>query len=86
MAEIVSLGDTSRHGGSMTTATGRFLVNGRQVCINGNIHSCPIIGHGETAVTSSGSLKSNGQPVIFTGCVAGCGAVIDVGSPNTKTD
>jgi uncharacterized Zn-binding protein involved in type VI secretion len=86
MAEIVRIGDTSSHGGTMTTATGRFIVNGKQVCVNSNIHSCPILGHGDTAVTSNGSLNSNGESVIFTGCVAGCGAVIETGSPNTNTD
>ncbi len=86
MTAIVRLGDPSSHGGSMITATGLFKVNGKVVCVHGDLHSCPIPYHGVTAVSSSNPLKSNGKSVIRVGDTAGCGAVISAGSPDTVTN
>lgn len=85
MAQIVRLGDTSSHGGSMISAGGGFKVNGKIVCVHGDSHSCPIPYHGVTSVNSSTSLKTNGKPVTRTGDTAGCGAVITQGSSDTFT-
>ena len=85
MAQIVRLGDTSSHGGTMISASGKFKVNGKIVCINGDMHSCPIPYHGITAVISTTTLNSNGQPVTRTGDSVGCGAVLVTGSPDTTT-
>lgn len=79
MSKIVRLGDPSDHGGSMISATGKFKINGKTVCVNGDLHSCPIKDHGVTPVTSTKTLKSNGKSVIKVGSVAGCGAVISAG-------
>ncbi len=86
MTAIVRLGDTSSHGGNMVSATGLFKVNGKIVCVHGDMHSCPIKDHGTTAVSSSNSLKSNGKSVIRVGDSAGCGASISSGSPDTVTN
>lgn len=86
MAKIVRLGDTSSHGGSMITATANFRVNGRVACVNGNLHTCPIRGHGVTPVTGTATFTSTGQRVVKTGDVAGCGAVITSGSNDTITN
>lgn len=85
MAKIVRLGDASDHGGSMTRASSLFTVNDLTVCIDGDIHSCPIRGHGDTPVTGTAQINSNGKKVIKTGDVAGCGAVIVGGSSNSST-
>jgi len=86
MSKIVRLNDTSDHGGKMVQATGNFKVNNIDVCVDGDIHECPIEGHGRTAVSSSKTLRSNNKSVIRTGDRAGCGAVINVGSPNVNTN
>ena len=86
MAGIVRLGDGSSHGGTMITATGTFHVNGKQACVSGDVHACPIPGHGQSPVTSSISLNNNGKPVIHVDCVAGCGAVMITGSGNVSTE
>jgi uncharacterized Zn-binding protein involved in type VI secretion len=85
MPAIARLGDTSNHGGTIITATSRFNVNGIVAAVNGDLHSCPIPGHGITPLSSSLTLKSNGQPVIQIGDLAGCGAAIITGSPNSNT-
>jgi uncharacterized Zn-binding protein involved in type VI secretion len=84
MAAIVRIGDPSSHGGVMIQGGGSFKVNGLNVCVDGDLHNCPI--HGITPVSSSISLKSNGKSVVKVGCTAACGAVITAGSPDTNTD
>lgn len=86
MAQLVRLGDSSSHGGKMIQATGSFLVNGIAVCVTGDIHQCPIDGHGNTAVTGTSGIDNNGKAVVKTGDQAGCGAAITQGSPDTFTD
>ena len=85
--KVVRLGDSSSHGGRMITATGKFKINGKVVCVDGDLHQCPIIGHGVTPVSStSGNTKSGGKYIIRIGDSAGCGAIITSGSANTETD
>lgn len=85
MAKIVRLGDTSSHGGSMITAGSAVMVNGIPMCVSGDLHSCPIDGHGVTSVTGTASYKSNSKSGVKTGDSAGCGATIVTGSENTTT-
>jgi len=48
----------------------------------GDMHSCPIKGHGTTPIVSgSGSLKVNGKPTACVGDTTGCGATIIEGAP-----
>lgn len=82
MKKIVRLGDLSDHGGKMITATAHFACNKLKVCVDQDLHSCPIKDHGITPVTATGTFKSAGKRVIRTGDVAGCGAVLISGSPN----
>lgn len=86
MTQIVRLNDTSDHNGKMVKATGHFKVNGVTACIDGDYHECPIEGHGRTQVKSENTLKSNGKSVIRVGDRAGCGAIINKGSPDTFTN
>lgn len=84
--QIIRLGDSSNHGGTMVSASSvNFQVNGKKVCVNGDMHSCPIPYHGTTAVSSACSVTSGGQPILHVGNVAGCGAVLSSGSPDTTT-
>ena len=76
----VCLGDTSDHGGYVsTTGLGTVTVttNGESICVNGASHVCPITGHGTTTITAI-STKSyiGGKLILTTECVAGCGAKI----------
>lgn len=77
--KIAVLGDSSSHGGTLTThnTDGTFKVGGVIVCANGCMHTCPIPGHGTTPVTAV-TTKSyvNGKLIVTENAVAGCGAVI----------
>lgn len=77
------LGDTSSHGGTVITGSVTTIVNGRPVARMGDMHVCPIPGHGVTPIVS-GSLDTatDGRPNARMGDMAGCGAVIVTGSLN----
>lgn len=67
----------------MVSASGLFVVNGKTQCVDGDIHRCPIRGHGDTPVSSSYSATSNGKSITLVGDKAGCGATITAGSQDT---
>ena len=78
------LGDVSSHGGVIITSAVRTMVNGIPVARMGDLHVCPIPGHGVTPiVTGSMTTITEGSPNARIGDITACGAVIVVGSPNT---
>jgi len=79
------LGDSSSHGGTIITAAARTMVNGLPVARMGDLHACPIPGHGVTPiVTGSATTLTEGQPNARIGDMTACGAVIVAGSPNAS--
>ena len=77
---IAVIGTTSSHGGVMVTANGNnFRTAQGAVCLQGDLHSCPIPGHGVTAIVSgcSASSMSNGKAVAIEGAQAACGATLN---------
>ncbi len=77
------LGDSSSHGGVIITAASRTMVNGVPVARMGDLHVCPIPGHGVTSiVTGSATTQTEGKPNARLGDQCGCGAVIVAGSPD----
>lgn len=79
------LGDISSHGGVIITSAVRTLVNGIPVARMGDLHVCPIPGHGVTPiVTGSLDTLTEGQPNARIGDITACGAVIVTGSLDTN--
>lgn len=81
------MGDISSHGGIIITGAMRTVVNGKPVACMGDLHVCPIPGHGVTPIIS-GSLDTMTErmPNARLGDVAACGAVIVTGSLDTNVD
>jgi uncharacterized Zn-binding protein involved in type VI secretion len=81
---VARLGDTSNHGGTIITAASSTFINGKLAARKGDLHSCPIPGHGVTPITSgSDSVIVEGRPIARIGDTVGCGAIINSGSPDT---
>ena len=78
MSAAVRLGDTSDHGGEMSTALGTILVDGRKLCVDQDILTCPI--HGKKSVTGTGKVNGGNKKAIKVGDKAQCGATIIKGS------
>lgn len=76
MSKVVRLGDPSSHGGYMISASAGFTNSGVRVCVDGDMHVCPIKGHGTTPISASSSAKSDGNKIARVGDTAACGASI----------
>ncbi|MHB1462003.1 MAG: PAAR domain-containing protein [Armatimonadota bacterium] len=75
------LGDISSHGGTIITGSLSVITGGRPVARMGDMHVCPVPGHGVTRiVTGSMSTLADGRPSAGLSDIAGCGAVIVTGS------
>lgn len=86
MPAIARLGDTSSHDGVIITASSDVRANGVGVARIGDQHSCPIPGHGVTSIiTGSAVTRANGSGVARIGDAAGCGAIINTGSPSVNS-
>lgn len=85
MPLVARLGDTSDHGGVIITSASTTKVNGVLVARVGDIHYCPIPGHGNTAIvlTGSSNFKCEGAVTAVVGSLAGCGAAINSGGATT---
>ena len=88
MALVARLTDTSDHGGVIITACSKTFAYGKLIARKGDLHSCPISGHGITPLVSNTSPDTyvEGKQMAKTGTVAGCGAVIVTGSPVTHVN
>jgi len=79
------LGDISSHGGVIITGASLTFDNGMPVARLGDLHICPIPGHGVTPiVTGSFDTITEGQPNARVGDITACGAMIVTVSPNTE--
>jgi uncharacterized Zn-binding protein involved in type VI secretion len=84
MSSVARLGDSSDHGGSIISSATLTKVDGILVARVGDLHSCPLPGHGVTAITSgSNHFTCEGAVVAVVGSVCGCGATISAGSGDT---
>ena len=85
MANIMRVGDSGSHGGSITTGSANVSANGKQVACVGDTYSCPI--HGANPITTgSGNTFANGKAVARVGDTTACGASLQTGSPNTEVN
>lgn len=85
MGNIAKLGDQSNHGGTIVSASGGFTVDGVAGVVSGDMHQCPIQGHGTTPISSTSSATGSGKSVVRSGDKAGCGAVI-IGTGSSTAD
>lgn len=75
---LIRLGDSSNHGGYMVTAGGKFKNAGLQGCVTGDLHQCPLRGHGTTPVIGTSLVtKTNGKAILRSGDMAQCGAILN---------
>lgn len=86
MSKVARLGDPSSHGGTISAVSSvNVFVDGIAIALDGDSHSCPIPGHGTTSISAITSLTHGNSKLILTvGAIAGCGAVINDGSPDTN--
>lgn len=86
MPQIAGLGSKSDHGGVLISASAGFTTNGIVAGVAGDMHQCPIRGHGKTSMLSGSIVSSNGKKILRIGDVAGCGAKLTTGAGYTSSD
>ncbi len=79
MPLICRLGDTSSHGGAITTSASKTLCEGALIARETDILSCPIHGD-QPIVTHSSRLKVEGKFCARQGDLAACGAALISGA------
>jgi len=71
---VARLGDPSNHGGVIISSASRTMVNGILVARMGDLHACPLLGHGITPIiTGSDKTLVEGEPIARVSDSAGCG-------------
>ena len=84
MPAVARINDTSDHGGYIVsvTTTKTFLdSSSRLVARVGDLHICPIPGHGITPIVNgSGNFLCESKVTAVVGSICGCGARINSGS------
>lgn len=87
MPLIVRLGDSSSHGGTVISSADKWTCEGNLIARKGDLHSCPIPGHGVTSIVSGSSkFICEGDPVARTGDATGCGATLISGAAKWSCD
>ena len=84
---LCRVGDHSNHGGVIISSPiSNKYDNGAQIAVIGALHACPIPFHGVTPIISSPIVTVNFDNITaaMIGSVAGCGAVMNTGSPTTN--
>jgi uncharacterized Zn-binding protein involved in type VI secretion len=84
MSAAARRGDPSTHGGEIVSASSDVFCDGIGVARTGDLHACPIPGHGTTALTGTATTKADGANRVRVGDLAGCGAAISAGSPTVN--
>lgn len=84
MALIARKGDTSSHGGTITTGTAtKSYAEGKLIALEGSILDCPA--HGNQAIDGNlANSKCEGKRIAVNGSTAHCGAVIISGATKSK--
>ncbi len=83
MSAVSRLGDSSTHGGAITSASTNTNANGKGVARSGDTFLCPTHGT-QTLQAITTKTKVNGRLVITVGAHVTCGATITQGSPDVN--
>lgn len=85
MPMIARLGDTSTHGGAITTSAAKTKCEGALIARKGDILSCPI--HGPNPIVGhSSKFKVEGQFVARHGDATACGATLISGATKSSDE
>jgi uncharacterized Zn-binding protein involved in type VI secretion len=75
MPNIIVIGDSTSHGGTVCGGSGIYTVNGKQVARKGDPCTCPINGHGPCTIAEGDPTHTiEGIPVAYEGHKTSCGA------------
>lgn len=74
MKPAIVIGNTTNHGGIVSTGDSTYLIDGKAAHVEGMTHFCPKCKVTVTALLSSPLVVINGRAIIVAGDKASCGA------------
>jgi len=85
MKGVIRLGDPTTHGGTVVSATGRYMIMGIEVARVGDSCTCPQKGHsGCTIAEGDPGWVIDGRAVALEGHLTTCGAALISTLPNLQ--
>jgi len=83
MRRVIRLGDSTTHGGTVVSATGRYVIMGIEVARLGDQCTCPRAGHHNCVIVEGDSTwLIDGVPIALEGHKTSCGAALIPTVPN----
>lgn len=77
MRGVIRVGDSTSHGGIVTTGRPQSAVMGRAVACVGDECTCPVSGHRKCVIIEGdNNVSIDGRPVAFHGHKTSCGATL----------
>ena len=73
---VIRLGDSTSHGGNVTSASSDFKALGKPVAVNGDMTVCPQCKGSFAIQVASSDRKHHGKPVAYEGDKTACGATL----------
>jgi len=67
-------GDSTDHGGSISSVSGNLVINGKRAARKGDKVSCPI--HGDNELTECSGIPVNGKALALHGDKSACGSIV----------
>ncbi|MFK0310264.1 PAAR domain-containing protein [Pseudomonas sp. NPDC090233] len=74
MKEVIRLGDTTDHGGTVINSIPHTNLNGKPMAGKGNMVFCPLCKGEFPIIEGSDTYRVNGTPVALDGMKTACGA------------
>jgi uncharacterized Zn-binding protein involved in type VI secretion len=85
MKRVIRLGDPTSHGGTVVSATSRYVIMGIEVARLGDSCTCPVPGHGGCVIAEGDqNWTIDGIPVALEGHKTSCGAALIPTVPNVE--
>jgi uncharacterized Zn-binding protein involved in type VI secretion len=80
----VVLGDSTSHGGKVTSASSTFDIQGKNAALLHDTVSCPIHGINRIIECDVASYEENGRGIVIHGCKTECGSVVIASLPDME--
>ena len=73
---VIRLGDSTSHGGKVTSACSDFKALGKPIAVNGDMTTCPQCKGSFAIQVASSDRKHHGKAVAYDGDKTACGATL----------
>jgi uncharacterized Zn-binding protein involved in type VI secretion len=83
---VVILGDSTSHGGKITSASSSFEISGKYAALLNDTVSCPEHGTNKIIECDISTYEENGRGIVLHGCRTQCGAIVIASMQDMEVD